>query len=87
MIGGPSTGGPKDPPRDIGMKDMGGLNQSTKNGRRGDLRGKKAREIRRTEEDLPGIKIREISEMEGEGRFRWIREEGRAVNLRRYNGK
>ena len=47
MIGGQSIGGPKDPPRNIGMKDMGGLNQSTINGRRGALRGIKAREIRR----------------------------------------
>ena len=66
MIGGPSIGGLKDIPRPIGMKAMGGINQNTTNGRMG---------------DLPGIKAKEISETEREGRFRGIREEGRAINL------
>jgi hypothetical protein len=66
MIGGPSIGGLKDTPRPIGMKGMGEINQNTTNGRMG---------------DLPGIKEREISGMEAEGRFRGGREEGRAINL------
>jgi hypothetical protein len=66
MIGGPSTGGLKDILRPIGMKAMGGINPNTTNGRMG---------------DLPGIKEREISGMEGEERFREGQEEGRAINL------
>ena len=57
MIGGRSIGGPKGLPLHIGIKDMGGINQNTINGRMG---------------DLPGIKAREISEMEGEGRSRFF---------------
>ena len=49
MIGGQSTGGPKDPPRHIGIKDIRRLNQSTINGRMGDLQGIKAREISEVE--------------------------------------
>jgi hypothetical protein len=60
------------------MKDMGGLNQSTINGRMGALRGIKAREIRRVMADL---KAREVSELEREGRFRCLPEEGRAISL------
>ena len=78
MIGRQSIGGPKDLPRNIGMKDMGGLNQSTINGRMGAHRGIKAREIRRVMADL---KAREVSELEREGRFRCLPEEGGVISL------
>jgi hypothetical protein len=59
IIGGQSIGGPKGPPRNIGIKDMGGLNQSTIIGGIEELPGIKAGEIRRVMEDL---KAGEVSE-------------------------
>jgi len=82
MIGGQSIGGPKDTPRPIGMKDMGGGNRNMINGRMGGPPGQEAGERGGMEGDLPpGQEGREISGMEGEERCRGIREEGRAINL------
>jgi hypothetical protein len=81
MIGGQSTGGPKDTPRPIGMKDMGGGNRNMINGRMGDLPGQEAGERGGMEGDLPpGQEGKEISGMEGE-KCRDIREEGGAIRI------
>lgn len=57
MIGEQSIGGPKDPPRNIGIKARGRVNRDTLNGRTGNLQGIKARETNKLEGDEETMEV------------------------------